>query len=361
MPEPQTHADKRLPVCLLTGFLGAGKSTLLNFLLRHPQMQGTAVVINEYGAVGIDHHLVESAQEETELVADGCLCCTASGQLAEALLSLIERAQRRKFTLRRVIIETTGLAEPAPILRQLLSHPQLREQFVLDSVVTLVDAINAPATLDTHDIAVQQITAADRLIVTKTDLTSEAQVRQLEQRLAGMNPDARVDRVVKGAARAEQFFDGAHRRAVDGTHIGFMFEQAEKLRFSPVAGPAGRLRLPQGRTPADQEIQTFSLILDEPILASTFLGWLDFLRTLCGPTLLRVKGLVNLQGQAAPTVVHGVQNVFHPVRPLEGWPSEDRRTRLVFITRGWGQDAVGSTLDWLRARSTDRAAAGKPA
>ncbi|THD03777.1 hypothetical protein B1810_07820 [Panacagrimonas perspica] len=348
-----------MPVCLLTGFLGAGKSSLLNFVLRHPWMEGTAVVINEYGAVGVDHHLVESAPEDTALVADGCICCTASGQLADALMSLFLRAQRRQFTLRRVILETTGLAEPAPILRQFVSHHQLKERFVIDSVVTLVDAANAASTLDASDIAVLQVTGADRLMVTKIDLVNEADACRLERRLAEMNPDAVIERVLQGVAPPQALFSGVHRRAASGADLGVMFGNVDLLRFTPDVASRGPLLAPRDRTPADHAIQTFSLILDEPIAPSTFFGWTDFLRSLCGPTLLRMKGLVNLKGQTLPTVVHGVQNVFHPTRQLPAWPSEDQRTRLVFITRGWGQDVVGSTLDWLQARPV-LASAGDP-
>lgn len=345
------NIDSRLPICVLTGFLGAGKSTLLNFVLRHPGMAGTAVVINEYGAVGVDHHLVESAPDDTELIADGCLCCTASGRLAESLLALLERARQRQFTLKRVIIETTGLAEPGPIVGQLVQHSELCEQFIVDSVVTLVDAVNGPSTLAEHDIAVQQITAADRLLVTKTDLVDAATAQAIENRLARMNPDATIERVLAGTAQPAQLFSGAHRRATAGTEFGALFANAEQIRFAPAARlpPSGPLINP--RPPSDQDIQTFSLIVDEPLPESTFNIWLAFLRTLCGPTLLRMKGLVNIEGRSGPTVVHGVQQSLHPPLALAAWPSEDRRTRLVFITRGWGQDIVGSTLEWLRAQA----------
>lgn len=344
-------SDMRLPVCLLTGFLGAGKSTLLNFVLRHPQMQGTAVVINEYGSVGIDHHLVESAPDDTALIANGCLCCTARGELAEALLGLFRRAQQHQVGLRRIVIETTGLAEPAPILQQLLRHPQLAERFYIDSVVTVVDALNAADTLATHDIAVQQVTAADVLLLTKTDLVAGSAADDLERRLAAMNPDALRARIADGAAQAHHLFGGRHSRNTAGIDMGTLFANVDQIRFTPMQMPLGSLRAADtlARTPGDQEIQTFSLIVDEPLAASTFFSWLDFLRALCGPTLLRLKGLVHIDGQAVPTVIHGVQRVFHPARQLDAWPDADRRTRLVFITRGWGLDVVASTLDYLRA------------
>lgn len=348
MSERANSLTTKLPVCLLTGFLGAGKSTTLNFVLRHPEMSGTAVVINEYGSVGVDHHLVESAPDETELIADGCLCCTASGRLVDALMALLERAAQNQFTLKRVVIETTGLAEPAPILQQLLYDPKLVEHFVVDSVVTLVDACNASATLAEHDIAVQQITGADRLLLTKTDLADEASTIALEKTLAAMNLDATIERLMKGAAQPAQLFSGAHHRTTTGEAIGNLFQNADQIRFTPTPAVSGRLLVPPLHE--DQGIQTFSLILDEPLSASRFHGWMSFLRTLCGPSLLRVKGLVNLQGM--PTVVHGVQRVFHTTQTLPSWPDDDQRTRLVFITRGWGRDMVGSTLDWLRVQDS---------
>lgn len=352
--------DTRLPVALLTGFLGAGKSTLLNFLLRHPQMTGTAVVINEYGSVGIDHHLVESAPDDTALVEGGCLCCTAQGQLADALLSLFTRAQQRQFSMKRLVIETTGLAEPGPIIQQLLSHPRLDERFVLDSVTTLVDAFNAEDTLAGQGIAVSQVTSADRLLLTKTDLVSAEHAAALEQRLAQMNPDAIIERVLAGAARPEQLFSGG-RHNPESAHysLGNWFESAGEIRLSPLTaerqalfGEAAQARMPQ-------DIQTFSLILDQPLRPSTLFGWLELLRSLCGPTLLRMKGLVHVEGQRGPAIIHGVQKVFHPVRYLEAWPSEDQRTRLVVITRGWAKELIASTLGYLESRPAETS--GEPA
>lgn len=341
--------DTRLPVTLLTGFLGAGKSTLLNFVLRHPAMHGTAVVINEYGEVGIDHHLVESAPESTELIADGCMCCTARGQVVEALMSLFTRAQQHKFVLKRVIIETTGLAEPAPILSQLLHVPRLAERFYMDSVVTLVDALNGAPTLDSEDIAVQQVTAADRLLVSKTDLVKAKAASALRRRLARMNPDAVVEIVNNGVVQPEQLFSGGrHTPGSSSFETGSWLAGADHFRLSPVSPANNLLLFGEGtKPPGEQDIQTFSVVVDEPLSPGTYFGWLAFLRSLCGPTLLRLKGLVHLREQPGPVVVHGVQQVFHPTVQLAQWPSEDRRTRLVFITRGWGKEVVASTLSYL--------------
>ncbi|WP_428312554.1 CobW family GTP-binding protein [Hydrocarboniphaga sp.] len=352
----QASRAARIPVCLLTGFLGAGKTTLLNSLLRHPTMLGTGVVINEYGSIGIDHHLVEAAPEDTTLIADGCICCSARGEIAEAMLGLAERMQARaNTTLQRVIIETTGLAEPWPILQQILRTPELVERYCLDSVVTVVDAFNVADTLLTQDIAVQQITAADRILISKTDLVDAAQVAELRARLAALNPDAEVDGVGNGAAEPQQLFTGGrHDPSSPRYRPGALIGQADSLRFTPA--PTSVLSRTPGLTvPGDQDIQTFSLIVETPLQSERFLGWMEFLRTLCGPTLLRVKGLINIEGQNGPTVIHGVQKAFHPPTVLPAWPDDDHRTRLVFITRGYGQEIVGQTLGYLQA-----CAAGHP-
>jgi G3E family GTPase len=341
------NPDTRIPVVLLTGFLGAGKTTLLNFLLRHPAMTGTAVVINEYGAVGLDHHLVEQAEpDEVELIEGGCMCCTTRGRLAESLMNLFTKAQRKQIpSLRRVIIETTGLAEPGPILGQLFNSAQLHERFVVDSVVTLVDAVNGASTAEAIDIAQKQIAGADALLITKTDLVAPDAVEALRAKLAQMNPDADIHVPKKGAVPPDWLFTDGRRRPQRG--LSPLILKADSLRLAPlVAGDDSAD--PWGESPAWDDIQTFSLIVEEPLPAWKFYGWLDFLRSLTGADLLRFKGIVNLEGQDQPRVVHAVQTTLHPPEELERWPSEDRRTRLVFITRGWGQETVRSTLAYLQ-------------
>nr|WP_277346230.1 GTP-binding protein [Solimonas marina] len=337
----------------MTGFLGAGKTTLLNFVLRHPQMDGTAIVINEYGEVGLDHHLVEAAPDDLQLIANGCICCTARGAMSEALLVLVARMRQRGVTLRRVIIETTGLAEPGPIVQELVAHPELLAHFELDSVVTLVDALNADETFASHDIAVQQITAADRLLLGKCDLVDEATLSALRERLREMNPDAPVAVVHHGAAQPAQLFSGGRDNPASPRYrSGGWLAAADTIRLMPAADAAprgGLLGVARPLTPAEQQIETFSVILDAPLPWARVRGWLAFVRTLCGPTLLRVKGLLNIENQAGPSVVHGVQYALHPMRELPAWPDDDRRTRLVFITRGAGRDIVAATLGYLQA------------
>ncbi len=351
-PEPALSTDTRIPMVLLTGFLGAGKTTLLNFLLRHPAMTGTAVVINEYGEVGLDHHLVEQAEpDDIELIEGGCMCCTTRGRLAESLMSLFTKAQRKQIpSLKRIIIETTGLAEPGPILNQLFNAPQLHERFVLDSVVTLVDAVNGAQTAEAIDIAQKQIAGADALLITKTDLVDADALDALKAQLRVMNPDAELYVPKKGAAQPDWLFTGGRRRpGAPGFGLSPLILKADSLRLAPADPDLMSADAdPWGDGPAWDEVQTFSLIVDAPLPAWKFFGWLDFLRSLAGNDLLRFKGIVNIEGQERPRVIHGVQTVLHPPEELERWPDEDRRTRIVFITRGWGQETVRNTLAYLK-------------
>lgn len=334
--------DGRLPVVVLTGFLGAGKTTLLNALLREPRMQGTAVVINEYGPVGLDQQLVAaSGPEDIELIDGGCICCTVRGRLAQALVELLRRARAKELpTLRRLVIETTGLAEPGPIIGELLQSRRLAPLLALDSTIALVDAVNGAATIERHAVAQRQVTAADCIFLTKTDLAGEAAAAALAGRLRQLNPDARLDVVEHGRVAPERVFCGAARIAADGAYEpGAWLAAADAIRFVPEA--------PEAPASLD-DIQTFSLILDEPLDRDRLLGWLEYLRATAGPDLLRVKGLVHLRGYGGPIVLHGVQNVFHPPQALPDWPDADRRTRMVFITRGYSAASIRRLLARLQ-------------
>lgn len=342
--------DTRVPIVLLTGFLGAGKTTLLNGLLRHPQMRGTAVVINEYGEVGLDQQLIAAnGPEDMELIDGGCICCTVRGRLSKALLELWNRAEQKQLpSMKRMIIETTGLAEPGPILYELLNSDPLGQRFVLDATITLVDAANGESTLLQHPLAQRQVTAADRVLVTKTDLVPPAQAAVLIGRLRQLNPDAVVEAVPQSQARPEQLFCGASRDASNADYRpGAWLASADAIRYKP-ASEDRALRLRTDAPASIADIQTFSLILDEPLEPGRFFRWLDYLRATAGPDLLRIKGIVHIRGRAGPVVLHGVQNIFHPPQLLDAWPDQDRRTRVVFITRAYSAAAIERILDRLQ-------------
>lgn len=312
----------KIPVTVLTGFLGAGKTTLLNRLLRHPDMAATAVLVNEYGEVGLDHLLIERLDGDTVLLEAGCICCTVREDLVRALRDLALRAEAGQ-DIRRVVIETTGLADPAPILQTLMSHPVALSAFDLDGVVTLVDAVAGGATLDSQAEAVKQAAMADRLVLTKTDLAAADEVAALDARLAILNPVAPRLRATGGEIAPAALL-GAGPYALDGRIPAVAAWLAAEVPASAEGAPPHRH--------ADG-IEAFALAFDAPLPWEGVATWLEMLAVTRGDSLLRVKGVLNVEGEAKPVVVHGVRRSFHPPVRLAGWPEgHDRRSRLVFVT-----------------------------
>jgi G3E family GTPase len=328
----------RLPVTLITGFLGSGKTTLIRALLQHPQMKRVAVVINEIGEIGIDNDLVKMVSENVSLLANGCLCCTVRTDLQETLRELFgQRRAGQVIDFDRVVIETTGLADPAPIVQTLASDTMLGAQYRLDGVVTLVDAVNGVAQLAEQPEAHKQVALADKLFVTKTDLATPAQVDTLRAALAALNPQAPIETLLDGQ------IDPA---ALTGLGLASARAGAATLRFLGELDSEGAGAAYLGtRLPArhDPRVQTLSLRFTEPFTWDGFSAALGMVITLRGPDLLRVKGIVNVEG--APVVVQGVQHVMHPPVTLDRWPSADTGTRLVFITRGIDAAAIRALFD----------------
>lgn len=316
------------PVTLVTGFLGAGKTTLLNRLLKHPDLAETAVLINEFGDVGLDHLLVETLDDTTMLLAAGCLCCTIRGDLHKALMDLAARIESGT-PIRRVVIETTGLADPAPILHTLMSDPILLRRFRLDGVVTLVDATNAMATLDNHPEALKQAAVADRLVLTKTDLTPDTAA--LRARLAQLNPHAPIL--------------GADAEPAALLDLG-PFQLDAKLPdvaywLGHEAGHAPHHHHHHDRNRHDAHIHSFSLRYETPVTLDAVASFLEMLVTTRGDALLRVKAILNIRGEDRPTVLHGVQHIFHPPIRLAAWPEgDDRSSRFVFIVKDLTQETI---------------------
>ena len=350
-----------IPFTVLTGFLGAGKTTLLNRLLKDPALADTAVIINEFGEVGLDHLLVEHADDGLVTLTTGCLCCTMRGDLAEALERLLRALDNGRAAFRRVIVETTGLADPAPVLHTAMLHPYLVLRYRLDGVVTLVDAVNGLATLDNHPEAVKQAAVADRLVLTKTDLvdTTErrAALERLRARLTALNPAAVILDAQAGDARAERLLDcGLYqpdRKIPDVAR--WLAEEAY------AAAEQHHHHHAHDVNRHDDRISAFSVVSDAAVPSATFEMFLDLLRSIHGPNLLRLKGIVKLsESPEQPVVIHGVQHVFHPPATLAGWPDADRRTRLVFITRDVEPRAVrdlfGAFLGTIAPDRPDRTA-----
>jgi G3E family GTPase len=354
------ETESRRPVTVLTGFLGSGKTTMLTRLLKAPEFAGTVAIINEFGEIGLDHLLVESSTERLALLDNGCICCTVRDDLVETLLGLVARADSGELPdFRRVVIETTGLADPAPILHALMVEERLARSFRIDGVVTTVDAVNGLATIAAHPEAVKQVAVADGLLVTKTDLAGEGALAPLLARLAALNPAGQVVLSVQGdapaaaliglgldavAGRPRAVFDWFDRAAYPARQRRFRAEACDEACRDPDCTD------PRHGPRHDQDITTFAVTIEHPVAWPAFRQWLEYLALLKGEDLLRFKGLVHVAEQPdTPIVVHGVQHVFHPPRELAGWPDADRRTRLVFITRGIPRALIESTLSKFAA------------
>lgn len=356
MTRPASATDPRLPVTLLTGFLGAGKTTLLNAVLRAAAGPRIAVIVNEFGEAGLDHDLIEAVDEEIVLMQSGCLCCSVRGDLARTIADLIGRRQTGDISFERVIIETTGMAEPGPILHTLLVDPWLARNVRMDGVVTVADAATGPDTLDRQFEAVSQIALADLLVLSKTDLVRPEAVTAFEGRLRALNPTACIRRASRGELPPEDLWNlsGLRSNATPEQTLGWLTPHktapdtdpfSNLFGLAPAHSPTGMMR-----SPHDARIGTASVVLDDPVPPVAFDLWLDTLIALRGPDILRVKGIVFLEGLETPFVFHGVQHLFDPPVPMRDWPGGDRRSRIVVIARDITRPELVRSLDMLRDR-----------
>jgi G3E family GTPase len=345
------------PVNLITGFLGSGKTTLLRRLLDDPALGDTAVLINEFGEVGLDHHLLERIDETMVLLPSGCLCCAIRGELSEAIRDLHARRERGEITpFRRLVIESTGLADPFPILSTVHADPVLRHHFRLGNVVTTVDAVNGMDQLDRRSEARKQVAVADRLVLTKTDL---ADGEGLVRRLQYLNPDAPLLRAMDDTIGAQALFttdlfrgtnylpplagEGGAQRRMRVARATAPLSVSDRNADHPHP-PFGHLPPPAEEGIHDEAIRSFSITLDGALDWTMFGVWLSMLLNRHGASILRVKGILNVEGSDTPVAIHGVQHLVHPPRHMPMWPDEDRRSRLVFIVDGLDRDLIERSL-----------------
>ncbi|MDL2403209.1 CobW family GTP-binding protein [Rhizobium mayense] len=375
--------QQRVPVSILTGFLGAGKSTLLNRILKDAEMRDAAVIINEFGDVGIDHLLVESSGDSIIELSDGCLCCTVRGELVDTLANLMDAMQTGRIRpLKRVVIETTGLADPAPVMQSIMGNPIIATNFDLDGVITVVDAVNGLQTLDNHEEARKQVAVADRLIVSKTGLEGAASDGMLESRLRSLNPRAQMlnadsDEAGRAAILVNGLYDPASKIADVGRWLRDELETDEHDHHHDDHGHhrdghghhrhghdhhGHRHQHAHDVTRHNESIRSFSIIENQPIDPIALEMFIDLLRSAHGEKLLRMKAIVAVSDRPErPVVLHGVQNIFHPPMRLPAWPNpDDRRTRMVIITKDLPEDFVKGMFDAFlskpRVDTPDRAA-----
>ncbi|QKK30923.1 GTP-binding protein [Rhizobium indicum] len=373
--------NDRIPVTILTGFLGAGKSTLLNRILKDPVMKDAAVIINEFGDVGIDHLLVESSGDSIIELSDGCLCCTVRGELVDTLANLMDAVQTgRVKPVKRVVIETTGLADPSPVMQAIMGNPVIATNFELDGAVTVVDAVNGLQTLDNHEEARKQAAVADRLIVSKKTMAEATD--ELVKRLRALNPRATMmdaDSAEAGSAAVlvnglydpatkiadvgrwlqdEDAHEAHHHHDHDGDHHHHGHHHHDHHHL----GEQGHAHQdPHDVNRHDASIRSFSIIEEKPIDPMALEMFIDLLRSAHGEKLLRMKAIVSVSDRPdRPLVLHGVQSIFHPPVRLPAWPGEDRRTRMVLITRdlpeAFVKDLFDAFLGKPRIDMPDRAA-----
>ena len=354
-PEDALGPAEPIPLTVLTGFLGAGKTSLLNRLVTAPALAETAVIINEFGEIGLDHLLVKPIREGVVLLQSGCLCCTLRGDLVDALEQLLRDLDNGRAVFRRVVLETTGLADPVPVLQTTMAHPYLVMRYRLDGVIAVVDAVNGAATLDEHVEAVKQVAVADRIVLTKTDLLTTPEQRHrrdaLAVRLRRLNPAAPILDAAANEASPERLLACG------------LFDPARKipdvkrwLAADAYAGADDDHEHDHDVNRHDDRIRAFSFATDTAIPAAMFDLFLELMRSVHGPNLLRLKGIVKLaETPTSPVVIHGVQHIFHPAVRLPRWPDGDERTRIVLITRDLDPDAVKRLFDaFLGAGAPDQ-------
>ena len=344
-----------IPVTLLTGFLGSGKTTLLNHLVRHPDLHRTLVIINEFGEIGLDHLLVTNSKDELVVeMSSGCVCCTIRKDLATTLRDITWRFTRdglRQFD--RVLIETTGLADPAPILHTLITDTFIARHYKLDGILTTVDVASGGATLDSHPESIKQIAVADRLLLTKTDMATTAALAGLQQRLLEINPAAARLTVDNGALDPASILNlGLFDANTKSADVQRWLQQEAYTLVSASRAPYRLNYLSHGKkhhAPQDinrhnDRIQAFCYVIDEPVAGDIFEEWIRTLIMLRGEKMLRIKGIINVRDAPGPVVIHGVQHIFHPPVFLDAWPSDDHRSRIVFITQDLKPIVISETF-----------------
>ena len=338
----------QIPVTVITGFLGSGKTTLLSSILKKKEMQKTAVIINEFGEIGLDHALIEHTDENIVELQSGCICCTIQGDLNKTLIDLFYKMMNGKVSsFNRILIETTGLANPVPIIHTLMSSIELIRIYSLDGVITVVDSINGEKTLDLHEESLKQLALAEKIILSKTDIVDKDEIKSLVYRIKEINPVSQIIFSKFGNIPLEEIFGlGAYDPYKKSADVK-KWLAAEKYKDKKHHHHHDVNR-------HNENIRAFSMMSENPVNMIAFSFFRDMITAALGANLLRMKGIVNIAGEERPAVIHGVQHIFHPVQWLETWPDNDRRTKLVFITQNIKKEQIEDFFRPLMGLDTEK-------
>ena len=338
----------QIPVTVITGFLGSGKTTLLSSILKKKEMQKTAVIINEFGEIGLDHALIEHTDENIVELQSGCICCTIQGDLNKTLIDLFDKMMNGKVSsFNRVLIETTGLANPVPIIHTLMSSIELIRIYSLDGVITVVDSVNGEKTLDLHEESLKQLALAEKIILSKTDIVDKDEINSLIYRIKEINPVSQIVFSKFGNIPLEEIFGlGAYDPYKKSADVK-KWLAAEKYKDKKHHHHHDVNR-------HSENIRAFSMMSENPVNMIAFSFFRDMITAALGANLLRMKGIINIAGEERPAVIHGVQHIFHPVQWLETWPDNDRRTKLVFITQNIKKEQIEDFFRLLMGLDTEK-------
>ncbi len=333
--------QKNIPITILTGFLGSGKTTILTSLIKQKQMANAAIIINEFGEVGLDHDLIETTDENVIELQNGCICCTIQSDLKTTLLNLLKKMGKGDISpFNHVIIETTGLADPVPIIHTLMTSLDLQKIYSIDGVITVVDSINGETTFNAHKEAVKQTAFADRIILSKTDLADKRTVNSLTKRIKGINPKVTIINSDKNFLPVSKLSGLNDYNPQNKDWNVREWLEIEKNKSSNHLHNHHDHHHEHNVNRHGDDIETFAMVTSQPASMTSVNFFLELLMSQMGEDILRIKGILNIKGESCPAVIHGVQHIFHPLEWLEKWPSNDKKSRLVFITKNINKNII---------------------
>ena len=326
---------KNIPITILTGFLGSGKTTILTCLIKQKKMANAAIIINEFGEVGLDHDLIETTDENVIELQNGCICCTIQGDLKKTLLNLLKKMEKGNISpFNHVIIETTGLADPVPIIHTLMTSLDLQRIYSIDGVITVVDSVNGNHTFNVHEEAIKQTAFADIIILSKVDIADKETVNSLIKRITNINPKVTVIISNKNSLPVSKLLGLNDYNPENKDWNVKEWLEIEKNKLSNhLHNHNEHNHLQHDVNKHGDDIESFAMVASQPVSMTSVNFFLELLMSQMGENILRIKGILNIKGVNRPAVIHGVQHIFHPLEWLEKWPSNDKKSRLVFITK----------------------------